>query len=445
MLTLDRISKIPRRQPDPPRVTLAVPAGCAHRRRRPERGRQVDAAQESLAGLDEPDAGRSRGRPPGADGRLHRAGARRRAPQSGGEAPGRALDRRPPRTTTTCSSSTSRRTTSISPASRASSASLAALPASSSSSRTTARSSTASSRASSSSTSGREGDGSTPAAGATTRPSASARATSSTRAGRSVEERRRIEEQAARMAEWERRGYGQGRKKKRSKDVKQGIRREGSSASRPSRSRTSRGSSSSRSRRAARSGDVVARLEGAVVERGSFRLGPLDLGVGWGDRVAIAGPNGSGKTTLLDALLGKLPLAAGTRWVGPGSHTRRARPGAGRFAGPESLLDTFCPRRRPQRRGPNAPRQVRARRRRRRCVSAGSLSPGRAHTAGSWRSSPCAASTACSSTSRPTTSTSRRSRSSSARSERYDGTVLLVTHDRRFLERFAATRTVQLE
>jgi ATPase subunit of ABC transporter with duplicated ATPase domains len=28
--------------------------------------------------------------------------------------------------------------------------------------------------------------------------------------------------------------------------------------------------------------------------------------------------------------------------------------------------------------------------------------------------------------------------------ERYDGTVLLVTHDRRFLERFAATRKVQL-
>jgi ATPase subunit of ABC transporter with duplicated ATPase domains len=28
--------------------------------------------------------------------------------------------------------------------------------------------------------------------------------------------------------------------------------------------------------------------------------------------------------------------------------------------------------------------------------------------------------------------------------QRFEGTVLLVTHDRRFLERFAATRTVQL-
>src|SRR5205823_14493946 len=45
-----------------------------------------------------------------------------------------------------------------------------------------------------------------------------------------------------------------------------------------------------------RSGDVVARLEGAVVERGAFRLGPVDLVLQWGDRLVLAGPNGSGKT-----------------------------------------------------------------------------------------------------------------------------------------------------
>src|SRR3954468_5897660 len=58
---------------------------------------------------------------------------------------------------------------------------------------------------------------------------------------------------------------------------------------------------------APRSGDVVMRLQGAVVPRGSFTLGPVDLEIGWGDRVAIVGPNGSGKTTLLLALLGRLP------------------------------------------------------------------------------------------------------------------------------------------
>ena len=57
----------------------------------------------------------------------------------------------------------------------------------------------------------------------------------------------------------------------------------------------------------ARSGDVVARLDGAVVEVGDFRLGPLDLEVAWQDRLAILGPNGSGKSTLLRALLGEVP------------------------------------------------------------------------------------------------------------------------------------------
>src|SRR3546814_14834432 len=67
-----------------------------------------------------------------------------------------------------------------------------------------------------------------------------------------------------------------------------------------------------------RAGDVVGRLDGAVVELGSFRLGPIDLQVDWQDRLALLGPNGSGKTTLLRALHGEVPLAEGTRWLGPG-------------------------------------------------------------------------------------------------------------------------------
>lgn len=49
------------------------------------------------------------------------------------------------------------------------------------------------------------------------------------------------------------------------------------------------------------------------VHRGSCRLGPVTLDVGFGERLRIAGPNGSGKTTLLGALLGRLPLVAGTQ------------------------------------------------------------------------------------------------------------------------------------
>ena len=69
---------------------------------------------------------------------------------------------------------------------------------------------------------------------------------------------------------------------------------------------------------APRSGAVVARLSDAVVQRGDFTLGPLDIEIGWAERVAILGPNGSGKTTLLNALLGRLPLLEGTQWIGPG-------------------------------------------------------------------------------------------------------------------------------
>jgi ATPase subunit of ABC transporter with duplicated ATPase domains len=67
---------------------------------------------------------------------------------------------------------------------------------------------------------------------------------------------------------------------------------------------------------ATRGPDDVAGLGAAVVERGDFRLGPIDLTVHRGDRVALTGPNGSGKSTLLGALLGRLPLVAGRAWLG---------------------------------------------------------------------------------------------------------------------------------
>src|SRR5205823_6570341 len=57
----------------------------------------------------------------------------------------------------------------------------------------------------------------------------------------------------------------------------------------------------------ARSGEVVLRLEEAVIQRGAFTLGPLDVEVGWGERIALVGPNGRGKTTLLAALVGDEP------------------------------------------------------------------------------------------------------------------------------------------
>ena len=69
---------------------------------------------------------------------------------------------------------------------------------------------------------------------------------------------------------------------------------------------------------APRAGAVVAALRGAVARRGDFVLGPVDLQVDWADRVAVTGANGSGKSTLLAALLGRLPLEAGSAYLGPG-------------------------------------------------------------------------------------------------------------------------------
>jgi ATPase subunit of ABC transporter with duplicated ATPase domains len=67
---------------------------------------------------------------------------------------------------------------------------------------------------------------------------------------------------------------------------------------------------------ARRSGDIVAVLSDAVVRRGSFQLGPVSLQLGWGDRMLVQGDNGSGKTTLLHALLGRIPLDSGRGSLG---------------------------------------------------------------------------------------------------------------------------------
>jgi len=93
---------------------------------------------------------------------------------------------------------------------------------------------------------------------------------------------------------------------------------------------------------ASRSGELVARLDGAVIERGSFRLGPIDLSIHWAERVAILGRNGSGKTTLLDALLGKVPLAAGTRHLGPGVVVGELEQARSQFTTDAPLLDALA-------------------------------------------------------------------------------------------------------
>ena len=92
---------------------------------------------------------------------------------------------------------------------------------------------------------------------------------------------------------------------------------------------------------APRSGTVVASLSGAVVRRGDFTLGPVDARVDWADRVVITGSNGAGKSTLLGALLGRIPLDAGSGGLGPSVRVGEIDQVRGLFLGPEPLVRAF--------------------------------------------------------------------------------------------------------
>ncbi|WP_326636524.1 ATP-binding cassette domain-containing protein [Nonomuraea fuscirosea] len=92
---------------------------------------------------------------------------------------------------------------------------------------------------------------------------------------------------------------------------------------------------------APRSGAVVGTLRGAVLRRGGFSLGPVDLQIDWAERIAITGANGSGKTTLLGALLGRFPLDEGAAALGPGVVVGEVDQARALFEGDEPLLEAF--------------------------------------------------------------------------------------------------------
>jgi ATPase subunit of ABC transporter with duplicated ATPase domains len=92
---------------------------------------------------------------------------------------------------------------------------------------------------------------------------------------------------------------------------------------------------------APRSGDVVARLEGAVARRGDWHLGPIDLEIAWSERLGILGRNGAGKTTLLGMILGTVPVEQGERFVGPGVVFGELGQARRRFERSEALITSF--------------------------------------------------------------------------------------------------------
>jgi len=92
---------------------------------------------------------------------------------------------------------------------------------------------------------------------------------------------------------------------------------------------------------APRSGTVVALARGAVVRRGHFQLGPIDLQVEVGDRIGVTGPNGGGKSTLLAVVLGRLELTEGAAHLGAGVAVGEVDQARGLLLGTANLMRTF--------------------------------------------------------------------------------------------------------
>jgi ABC-type lipoprotein export system ATPase subunit len=92
---------------------------------------------------------------------------------------------------------------------------------------------------------------------------------------------------------------------------------------------------------AARPGDLVAALRAAEVQRGMFAFGPVELQLMVRDRVAITGPNGGGKSTLLQLLLGRLQPRAGTAALGAGVVVGEIDQARAQFEGELPVLEAF--------------------------------------------------------------------------------------------------------
>ena len=192
-----------------------------------------------------------------------------------------------------------------------------------------------------------------------------------------------------------------------------------------------------------RSGDVVARLDGAVIERGEWRIGPVDLEIGWAERIALIGPNGTGKSSLIGAIVGQIALRSGSVFRGPGVVVGQLDQARQTFEASRSLLQAFT--------GASSLTAQEAR------SLLAKFGLGATHVARSARSlSPGERTRAVLALlmatdvnflvlDEPTNHLDLPAiEQLEAALDRFHGTLLLVTHDRALLERVAITRTLEL-
>ncbi len=92
---------------------------------------------------------------------------------------------------------------------------------------------------------------------------------------------------------------------------------------------------------APRSSAVVSTLAGAVVRHDGFTLGPVSLQVSAGDRIGITGPNGAGKSTLLRLLLGRQAPDEGSASLGASVAIGEIDQARSQLSGSRALADAF--------------------------------------------------------------------------------------------------------
>ncbi|MDF2442065.1 MAG: hypothetical protein JWR01_268 [Subtercola sp.] len=90
---------------------------------------------------------------------------------------------------------------------------------------------------------------------------------------------------------------------------------------------------------APRSSAVVSTLSAAVASQGPFTLGPVSLQVDGGDRIGITGPNGAGKSTLLRLLLGTQAPSSGSASLGRSVAVGEIDQARAQLAGPAVLFE----------------------------------------------------------------------------------------------------------